>query len=202
MNDWNSDCYLSPAQADCTAPAREPLGDSKRYFLSIFVVIYFFGANLIAATNLPRFKKVSARPVIHSVAVLFGVDQLWGVFDSFRPMNYHSSAVITFDDGAQRLYEFPRFDKMSEPLKFRHAKLRMIFYDFMANQRGEPFRPAIARYIASCSANPLNQPTFVTFYFNYGDIPKPTESKLVERSKNPSHSNRQPYFVYAVPPIE
>jgi len=198
MNGKNNDCHISPAQADCMAPKREPLSDSKRYFLSIFVVVYFLGANLIAATNLERFKKVSARPVIHSVAVLFGIDQLWGVFDRFRPMNYHSSAVITFGDGAQRLYEFPRFDKMSEPEKFRHSKLRMTFYDFMANQKGEPFRPSIARYIACCNANPLNQPTFVTFYFNYGDIPKPTQSQVVGRSKNLSHSNRQPYFVYAV----
>lgn len=200
MSDQGNDTSISPAQADSTGPCKKPFSDSRKYLLSIFVVVYILLANLIATANLDRYKTSRFKPIVHSVAVLFGIDQIWAVFGDFRPMSYHSSAMITFGDGTQRLYEFPRFDKMSESEKFRHSKLRMIFYDFMANQKGEPFRPAIARYIAQCNANPLNQPTLMTFYFNYCDIPAPTQSMLLERSKvaHQMHVNKQPYFVYTV----
>jgi|AGTN01.2.fsa_nt_gi hypothetical protein len=204
MNDQPNDRSISPAQADFMGPCKTPFSDGQKYLLSIFVVVYFLVANLIATANLDRYKTSSFKPIVHSIAVLFGIDQIWAVFGDFRPMSYHSSAMITFGDGTQRLYEFPRFDKMSESEKFRHSKLRMIFYDFMANQKGEPFRPAIAQYIAKCNANPLNQPTFMTFYFNYYDIPAPTPSTFLERSKatNQIHRNKQPYFVYSVSPVQ
>lgn len=201
MSEQPKETSMGAEEADFTGPLKEPFSDSRKYLLSIFVVVYILLANLIGIGNLDRYKTNSIRPIIHSIAVFFGIDQLFAVFPAFRPMSYHTSAMITFADGTQRLYEFPRFDKMTQSEKFRHAKLGMTFYDFMANARGAPFRAAIAQYIAKCNENPLNQPTFMTFYFNYGDIPAPTESTFLERSKAAKlqHTNSRPYFVYAIP---
>lgn len=195
---------FSATEADLVGPLKEPFSDAQKYLLSIIVVAYFLMANLIGLGNLEKYKAHVFRPVVHSLAVFFGIDQLFAVFTGFRPMSYHSSAMITFQDGTQRLYEFPRFDKLSEPEKFQHTKLRMIFYDFMAFPRGVPFRPAIAKYIAKCNENSLNQPIFMTFLLNYRDIPAPTESILEERWRAGSleHTNTQPYFVYSIPRMD
>lgn len=132
--------------------------------------------------------------------VAFGWLQYWGVFaPNPRNLLYHTTAMITFEDGTTKLYEFPRTQMMSQWEKFCREKQRKLFSDNIPWRDGEQFRPAVARYLALSNANPSNQPVQVTMEMHQSWVTDPDPKNWTYRDRLPEHTETvSPFFVYKV----
>jgi hypothetical protein len=131
--------------------------------------------------------------------VFFGSVQCWSVFSPLvNHKVYHETAVITYEDGASKIYEFPRMSKKSYFERFKHEKLRKIFGDCIPWPGYENFLPSVSRYLALSNCNPQNQPAMLSFVFNVSENPKPDPKNWNYRDNLPWHSDKFVNFVYGV----
>ncbi len=183
-----------------TAPALEkPFGKYNKlsvwvllltYFLSVFIWISPEGA----------FKNA----MLYYIKPLIGatsIGQSWSVFaPGVRDSNYHETALICFEDGSSKLYEFPRMEKLNYWLRFRREKYRKMFLDCMPWPDFSLFLPEFARYIARSNACPGNEPVMVTLVHNWCPMPPADPEHWVQRDQLPEHIMQTPLYVYRVQP--
>src|ERR1700677_1715516 len=91
------------------------------YFVSVFIWISPEGP----------FKEA----MLYFIKPLIGatsIGQSWAVFaPEVRDDNYHETALICFEDGSVKIYEFPRMEKLDYLQRFRREKFRKMFLDCM-----------------------------------------------------------------------
>jgi len=133
-------------------------------------------------------------------AMIFcGSVQCWSVFSpQLNHTIYHETAVITYRDGASKIYEYPRMSKINYWERFKHEKLRKVFGDCIPWEGYEPFLPSVSQHLALSNANKNNQPEIITLVFNSSSNPKPDPKNWNYRDKLPFHTDKSATFVYSV----
>jgi hypothetical protein len=127
--------------------------------------------------------------------------QYWSLFcPEVRTIIYHTNALIEFQDGTIKCYEFPRHQKMDLLTRFGREKLRKLFGDNIPWPGYEQFRPAIARYLARANNDPTNPPKRISMVFNVVNTPPAAQKTFCYRDQLPEHTNQSIYFVYNVSP--
>lgn len=174
-------------------------GKTRRVLLSSFVVSFFVLANLISFSHYPQYKEALLQRFEPYSAAL-GIGQNWTMFaPDTRKLNFHSTALIEFEDGSLRLLEFPRFDLMDTASKFKHAKLRKLFNDYMVNQIGEKYRPSIARFYLMSVYDRKNPPRKLTIDFHFRETKDPTKDGVIDRRASyRQHLKKSTIFIYRV----
>ena len=103
----------------------------------------------------------------------FGLWQGWSVFESPRKYNEYLTARITFEDGSQRSWDFPRMEKMGVIEKMFKEKYRRWTNDCVADETKPFLWPDAARYVARRNRNQTNQPVTVAIIRHWTWIPAP-----------------------------
>jgi len=127
--------------------------------------------------------------------------QSWSVFSpEVRNSNYHETALIYFQDGSVKLYEFPRMEKLDYLTRFRREKFRKMFCDCMPWSPYTQFQSDFARFVARANTCPSNEPMMVTLVHNWRLMPPADPDHWVNRSDLPEHTNQTPLYIYHVQP--
>jgi hypothetical protein len=174
---------------------QQPLGLSRR--LAIVALLFSYFTLVIIWINpggpLPTFLMPTITPIIHT----FGIGQSWSVFSpDVREANYHETALICFDDGLLKLYEFPRMQKLGYLERFRSEKFRKLFYDCMPWPDFKQFLPDFGRFVASANYCAANPPDFVALIHHSCRTPSPDVQPWINRSDLPEHTFQATYYVY------
>lgn len=188
---------LSLEEAERHAVVKKRFGSGERIIFSVLFVVFFIVANAISLSHFPGNEELLV-PKVRRYSGFFGLEQGWSMFSRLRKANGHTIAVITFSDGAEKLYEYPRLDLMDQFEHFRFEKRRTMFCEFLPGRWGHKYRPATARHLIWCNENVKNNPDMITFVYNYADVPPPDPKNWVSFSNLPFHSTKEPYFVYRV----
>lgn len=198
MSDSESRQYLLTVSEALNSASARPSFDRAWKALVTGFILVFFTVNL---TWLFANNQATLRAKITPLIIALGWKQNWSVFAPVtRHTIHHESAIITFADDSQKVYEFPRMQKLGVWHKFQHEKLRASLSDTIAWPGHENYLPSIAALLARSNANPKNQPTTVTLIMNYMIIPPPKEGKILIREALPEHSNKMVFFIYKVKP--
>lgn len=187
----------SVEKADRVGPVKKPLNSGDRKIYSGLVVVFFIVANAIAFSHLPG-NESWLIPIVRRYAGFFGLEQNWTMFSGLRKANFHMLAVMTFEDGTQKLYEYPRMDLMDQGEHFVHEKRRTLFYEYLPGRWGRKYIPSMARYLVWCNQDRKNNPQIITYIYNFANVPEPDEKKWVHFQDLPWHWDKTPYFVYRV----
>lgn len=143
--------------------------------------------------------KAQLESATRKTMIAFGSSQHWSVFSpTLNHTIYHETALITFKDGATKIYEFPRMAKLSYFERFKHEKLRKIFGDCIPWPGYEQFLPSVASYLALSNNDDANPPTILVFQRNTNENPKPDPKNWNYRDKLPWHTTKDITFVYGV----
>lgn len=141
--------------------------------------------------------KSAILPFISPIIAATGIGQSWSVFSpDVREANYHETALIAFDDGLLKLYEFPRMQKLDYLERFRCEKFRKIFFDCMPWPEYKQFLPDFAQWVADSNQRANNQVQMVSLIHNHCRTPQPDPEHWVNRCDLPEHNNQTTYFVY------
>jgi hypothetical protein len=137
------------------------------------------------------------KPVIGATCI----GQSWSVFSpEVRNSNYHETALIYFQDGSVKLYEFPRMEKLDYLKRFRREKFRKMFCDCMPWPPYTQFQSDFAKYVARANTCPDNHPIMVTLVHNWRLMPIADPNHWVNRDNLPEHTHQTPYYIYYVQP--
>lgn len=188
---------LSVEEADRHAIVKKSFGRAEKIIFSVLFVVFFIVAHAISLSHFPGYEEAMI-PFVRRYAGFFGLEQNWSMFSRLRKANGHTIAVITFADGTEKMYEYPRFDLMDQFTHFQFEKRRSLFSEFLPGRWGKKYRPASVRHLIWCNENEKNQPDIVTLVYNYIEVPKPDPDHWVRFSDLPFHSTKEPYFVYRV----
>ncbi len=93
----------------------------------------------------------------------FGLWQGWSVFEKPRKYNEYLTATLTFGDGSQRTWEFPRMEKMNIIDKMFKEKFRRWTNDCLSDVNLSFLWPDAARYVARINRTDHGYPTAVSF---------------------------------------
>jgi len=141
------------------------------------------------------------RPAWRVWGAPIGMFQYWKVFaPNLRTLNWNTTALIEFEDGTLKSYEFPVPGKMTFTESFVKAPERVFFDEILSNNVNRKFLPSVAKFIARANFDPKNKPVSVTFYWYNVPIPRPIEKQWIFRDNLPPHSYRELMFTYMVRP--
>ncbi|MBP6594793.1 MAG: hypothetical protein KA794_10980 [Candidatus Obscuribacter sp.] len=131
-----------------------------------------------------------------------GWTQCWTLFcPEPRDVNVNADALVHFQDGTVKIYEFPRTQKMDLLTKFRRERTRKLFVDNLCWPNiSSQYLPSIARYIARANDDANNPPDMVTLLVNRHMTPLPDPKNWVYRDQLPEHTEKSVLFTYKVQP--
>jgi len=192
---------LSVEDAKHVAPSRPSLDPTWKKCLSAFAVFFMVVVCSWLQDESPIREKMTA--YTWPPMVFFDWAQHWSLFSpGVRDHNYHETAIITFEDGSTRMYEFPNMQKMDHWERFKHEKLRKMFLDnvIWSSMGWGWSQPVVSRYIANCVSDTKNPPVYVAMIKNEIPTPAPDPKKWVELTKLPEHIHKQTTIFYPVSP--
>jgi hypothetical protein len=190
---------LTVEEADQLAIVKRPFDKTERVIFSALFVTFFIVANAIALSHLPG-NESWLIPIVRRYAGFFGLEQNWTMFSGLRKANFHMSSVITFADGTEKLYEYPRMNLIDQFEHFRFEKRRTLFYEYLPGRWGRKYIPSMARHLIWSNDDKKNHPRIITYIYNFANVPEPDPKNWVSFSNLPLHSDKTPYFVYQVRP--
>jgi hypothetical protein len=193
----NPEVILSVEEAERHAVTKRTFGRVEKIIFSALFVAFFIVAHAISLSHFPGYEEAMI-PHVRRYAGFFGLEQNWSMFSRLRKANGHSIAVITFADGTEKIYEYPRFDLMGQLEHFQFEKRRSLFSEFLPGRWGRKYRPASVRHLVWCNDDDKNPPDIITLVYNYVDVPPPDPKNWVRFSNLPFHTMKEPYFVYRV----
>jgi hypothetical protein len=176
----------------------------RQFFISLLIVSYFAIAVIqVSPGEAVASSALTASPdplvqMTRPLVVLFGLKQRWNLFaPDIRRMNQYSTSIITFEDGSQKLYEWPRINLLPvEQRFFKHRVMRFIT-EAWAQPQYRNYLPFGAKFLSMANSNSDNPPAMVELYFNYCDIPP--FSKYCKRDQLPKNFRwSAPEFAYRV----
>lgn len=168
------------------------------FWISMFVVAYCFLAMIWllrdSNTGLGRLNQI-----LSPITLTIGIDQNWSLFSpQIRNFNFHNIALITFRNGAIKLYEWPRMDRPDFYSQRRDEKYRKFFIDCLPWPECKDVLPSTARFVARANANPANPPIKVSLGYFWSFIPPP--KRWTSQSELPYKTRYTCYFTYRVHP--
>lgn len=185
---------MKPIEALTHSPVQKSFSTKYKTAIIAGLLIYFFSISVWIAKPGPL--KTSLLSLVTPLSTPLSIFQSWANANT-REANYHETAVITFQDGSLKLYEFPRLQKLRYFKRFRQAKYRTIFSENMPWADCLDFLPDLSRFLACANWQEDNQPTMISLIHNWCYIPPPNPQSWVERKNLPEHTNQTTYFVYA-----
>lgn len=190
---------LEPAKVFDVPPAQKRIAKMNKSLVCALLFTYFFCVFTWVSPEGPCKDALLfwLRPFIEATCIC----QSWSVFSpEVRNTNYHETALIYFQDGSVKIYEFPRMEKLDYLKRFRREKFRKMFCDCMPWAPYTQFQSDFARFVARANTCPSNQPTMVTLVHNWRSMPPPDPEHWVKRSDLPEHTKQTPLYVYRVQP--
>ena len=103
----------------------------------------------------------------------FGLWQGWSVFEKPRLYNGYLTAVVQFQDGSRRTWEFPRMEKLGLVEKMFKERYRRWANDCVSDVNDSYLWPDAARYIARLYRRPENPPVSVSIIRHWAWILPP-----------------------------
>lgn len=188
---------LSVEEAERHQVVKREFARGEKVIFSVLFVVFFIVANAIAFSHLEE-NEDWLIPIVRRYAGFFGLEQNWTMFSGLRKANFHMLAVITFEDGTEKIYEYPRMNLIDRNEHFRYEKRRTLFYEYLPGRWGKKYRPNMARHLVWCNDSPKNHPVTITYIYNFADVPEPDPKNWTSFADLPVHSNKTPYFVYRV----
>jgi len=103
----------------------------------------------------------------------FELWQGWSVFEKPRLYNGYLTALITYKDGTQKIWEFPRMEKLGLVEKMFKEKYRRWTNDCVSDEAKPYLWPDAVRYIARTNNQTNNPPASVSIIRHWMWIPSP-----------------------------
>ena len=127
---------------------------------------------------------------------------LWQGWDMFAPdplsINAHLEALITFRDGTQATWVFPRMDKLGYFERYRKERYRKWASSYVRLDSYSAIWPSTSRYIARQFSHLPNPPIEVELKRYWTAIPPPYSSLYQPFTKGPSHSQNYTFYTYLI----
>ena len=135
---------------------------------------------------------------IRPAVLTLGWQQTWNLFAPVvRTDNMNVVAAVSYRDGSEALYEFPRLEKAPPMEAFLRHKLIKQLIDNMFNGIDEPMWRHTASFIARAKWNSANPPVLVILAQQKAEIPD--FEHFANVSDLPQHYKRVPFYFYQVP---
>ncbi len=131
----------------------------RRPLILIFLVWNFSGVLLWLSPDNPLKQKLIT-PFLGYLN-FFGMWQGWSVFEYPRTYNEYLTAVVAFKDGSEKIWEFPRMEKMSVTEKMFKEGYRRWANDCVSDVNDSYLWPDATRYIARVNRRTGNPPVSV-----------------------------------------
>ena len=196
-NSDNLDKKMSLKEAEGTSRKQAPFGIGHK--VAIWLVLSTYFLCVLIWDSPPGALKSNLIPLMAPLMEATSIGQGWSVFSpDVREANYHETALITFQDGLQKLYEFPRMQKLGYWERFRSEKFRKMFFDCMPWPNFQQFLPDFAKFVAEANEWPGNSPYTVALIHHSIRMPEPEKGPWVNRSDWPEHTHQLTYYVYQV----
>jgi hypothetical protein len=183
--------------------AQRPLTSNEKLAVTAFLLFFFVivGAWLLDDDYVPFKHDLTTYTKVPMDSL--GWMQYWGVFSpDMRDRNYHSTALIEFADGSNKIFEFPntKIDQKDYFSHFGGEKKRKLFNDTMPWPAGTQFLPSIARFIARANDDQANPPRMVTILWHLIPTIGPDPKHWLYRDQLPHHTGQYITFIYKVEP--
>jgi hypothetical protein len=134
----------------------------------------------------------------------FGLDQNWRLFSPvIKDINFHTVAVLTFEDGYMLNWELPRMKRLDYLERFRDEKYRKWCVDSLPWPDYKEFWPDFARYAGRKFYNKANKPVSLSLQLYWIEIPPPPRQageKIVPVAELPEHTKMNTVFYYRYKP--
>jgi hypothetical protein len=126
---------------------------------------------------------------------------LWQSWDMFAPnpvnINAHLEAKITFQDGTQSTWKFPRMDQMGYFERYLKERYRKWSSDRVRLDSYSATWKNTAQYIARIYDGSSGPPKKIQLIRYWAEIPPPQPNSIVQpHPKVPPHNNSYTFFTY------
>jgi len=171
---------------------------SRQPLIILFLLWHFSGVLLWLSPNGPLKQKLIT-PFIGYLNY-FGFWQGWSVFENPRTYNEYLTALVTFQDGSQKIWEFPRMEKMSIFDKMFNEGYRRWTNDCLSDINESYLWPDATRYIARLNRIDGNNPTQVSIIRHWIWIDPP--EKAISKPLRTVDDGQETLCSYAISPEE
>jgi hypothetical protein len=143
----------------------------RRWSITAFILLHVY---IMAVWGLPGsgFRTLLARP-IESYVDYMG---LWHSWDMFAPdplsLNFGIQAVIEYQDGSRKTWDFPRMEKLSLWERFQKERYRK-WSERVRLDVNAALWDDTCRFVARVNDTPRNHPTRIILIRNWEPIPPP-----------------------------
>jgi len=169
-----------------------------KFGVYVIVAVYFSIAIVSLLPKSPLQTRLNR--LMSPICQAFNLSQNWKLFSpDLREINFCSHALIEFEDGTTKLYEFPRLEEMSGFEAYRRQKLGKLFQDSMPWPDFSLFWPDVARFIARANydaGEPSNPPVQVSLAYYW--ISVPGMDKFEKQSDLREPNRLFTFFIYRV----
>lgn len=173
-----------------------PTITAGKVLISLFIVVHVSAICLWLCPS-SRIRDLLLAPLRPYVTFL-GLWQSWGVFaPDPKNWNPYMTALIIFADGSQKMWEFPRMDKLNLIDKMFKERYRKWANDCVNNEQVAIVWPDTARYIARLHSNPVNPPVSVSIIRHWTWISPPNECP---KRRVPEGGGSKTLFTYDLAP--
>ena len=144
--------------------------------------------------------------------LFWGLDQNWRLFSPvIKDINFHTMAVMTFEDGYRLSWELPRMKRLNYVERLRDEKYRKWCVDSLPWPDYKEFWPDFARYTGRKFYNKANKPVSLSLQLFWIEIPRPggtaghkkgemIDDKIVPASALPEHTKMNTVLFYQFRP--
>lgn len=133
-------------------------------------------------TVVPLFVPADGGGAVRTYLIATGFQQSWLMFSPNPDSNnFYLTARVTFKDGTERVYMFPRIRDMKIVEKYRRERWRKM--EEIADYQ-DPLWPGLARYAARTVAQSAsNPPVFVALSRHHRAVPPPGQPAMPYREE-------------------
>lgn len=178
---------------DAIAPrGSQRYGFRVRLLISVFIVFHITATLLWVLPESALRQQLFALPQKYISHV--GLWQSWGMFaPEPSNLNLYLSAVVTYRDGSQRSWEWPRPEKLDLFSRYREERYRK-FTEYGRMDAFSYVWPSMARFAAEQLNNhdPANPPVRVQLWRHWWFVPPPPQNGDI--SHEPPHQWNQYLF--------
>jgi hypothetical protein len=167
----------------------------REIIISIFICLYLF----YSVTWVSPDCGLKAR-ILEPVRIFWNfwrLDQNWNLYSPvIRDINFHLSAIITFEDGTKMIWQLPTMGRYSLIDRYRMERFRKWGNDVLPwKDKYKEFWPDFARYVGRLFYRPNNKPTKISLHLFRCELPPPKEP-IPDRFELPKHWRFETKFTY------
>ena len=180
-------------------PVTIQYGVRRRLLLSLYIAFH------IAATLLWVLPRTELRQRLDRLTDAYinhvGLYQNWGMFaPEPSRLNFYLSAVVTYQDGSQREWTWPRMDELDMLTRYQRERFRK-YAEYVRQDAYAYLWPSLARFVARVGDDtPGNPPVRVQLWRHWWFVPPPADGDL---AREPPHEwSHFSFFEISITPQE